>query len=469
MIPKGLLKEHAFALSIVARITDIVAVFSGSLFAYWWRFDNFEVNSTYRIAILLGVLFTPLIFNFFGIYQSWRGQKQLHHYRTVLISWSLIIFVLIIVAFLTKTSDLYSRQWIVYWGVYSGIILLVLRFILSQFLHLLRNKGWNSRNIAIFGAGDLGKIVFKNLNNASWSGLHVTAFFDDNKELYKNSISGVPIVGGVEELKASILKKSFDEIWIALPLRSESRVRFIVDMLKYSTITIRYVPDIFAFQLLNHSVNEVAGIPVLDISSSPMVGWNRYLKATEDRILALFIIILILPLFILISIIIKFTSKGPILFKQDRDGWDGKTITIYKFRSMDVHLEDYGVVTQAIKNDSRITKFGSFLRRSSLDELPQFFNVLQGRMSIVGPRPHAIAHNEQYKEQIDSYMRRHKVKPGITGWAQINGYRGETDTLEKMKKRVEYDLFYIENWSLLLDLKIIVLTVFKGFTDKNAY
>ena len=261
----------------------------------------------------------------------------------------------------------------------------------------------------------------------------------------------------------------FDEVWIALPLKSEKRVNQVLDRLKNSTITIRYIPDIFGFRLLNHSVSEVAGIPVINISSTPMVGIHRFIKAIEDRFIALVIILLISPLLLLISLFIKFTSTGPILFKQMRHGWDGKQIKIYKFRTMLVHSEDNGAVTQAKINDVRITKLGAFLRKTSLDELPQFFNVLQGRMSIVGPRPHAVEHNDYYKEHIDSYMKRHKVKPGITGWAQINGFRGETDTLDKMKKRVEYDLFYIENWSVWFDLKIIIKTIFHGFVDKNAY
>lgn len=208
---------------------------------------------------------------------------------------------------------------------------------------------------------------------------------------------------------------------------------------------------------------------MINLTTSPMEGVGRVIKAIEDRIIATLILILITPVLITIATLVKLTSKGPIIYKQKRHGWDGKEITIYKFRSMRVHQEDQGKVTQAQKNDSRFTPIGGFLRRSSLDELPQFINVLQGRMSIVGPRPHAIEHNEYYKEIVEDYMLRHKVKPGITGWAQVNGWRGETDTPEKMIRRVEHDLTYIDNWSLWLDLKIIVLTIFKGFINKNAY
>src|SRR5690606_29802481 len=207
----------------------------------------------------------------------------------------------------------------------------------------------------------------------------------------------------------------------------------------------------------------------LDLSCSPMGGPARVFKRTEDILIGGLISLLILPVCLAIAIAIKATSPGPVVFKQYRTGINGKKFKVYKFRSMVVHQENGDGVTQATKNDARITPIGAFLRRTSLDELPQFFNVLQGRMSLVGPRPHALAHNDYYKDLVESYMQRHKVKPGITGWAQVNGYRGETDTLDKMQKRVEYDLWYIDNWSLWLDVKIIFMTVFKGFINKNAY
>jgi putative colanic acid biosynthesis UDP-glucose lipid carrier transferase len=222
-------------------------------------------------------------------------------------------------------------------------------------------------------------------------------------------------------------------------------------------------------RLLNHRISEVAGHYAIDLSVSPMNGMARVIKRLEDLVIGGIISLLVLPVCLAIALVIKITSPGPVLFKQYRTGVNGKQFKVYKFRSMRIHEEENGQVTQATKGDSRITPIGAFLRRTSLDELPQFYNVLQGRMSIVGPRPHALAHNEYYKELVESYMRRHKVKPGITGWAQVNGLRGETDTLEKMEKRVEYDLWYIDNWSLWLDLRIIFLTIFKGFINKNAY
>lgn len=469
MFSKGLLKEYSFSLSVTARFLDVFAVLIGAVLAFWWRFDNFEISVNYRTAILLAIIFTPLIFDLFGSYDSWREKSQLKKYRAMLSAWLSVVLLLFLIAFLAKITGFYSRQWIVAWFICSAVLLILFRFLFTNLLHVARNKGWNTRRIVIFGSGVLGESVQEKLKDAAWSGIKINAYFDDNSLVYNNTVNDIPILGGLDELIQYMDNNLLDEIWITLPLRAEERVRQIMDALKDSTITIRYVPDIFGFRLLNHSVSDVAGIPVINVSTSPMVGGNRLIKAMEDRLGALLIILIVSPVLLVISLAIKFTSHGPILFKQKRHGWDGKKINVYKFRTMVVHTEEEGKVTQASVDDSRITKLGAFLRKTSLDELPQFFNVLQGRMSIVGPRPHAIAHNEQYKELIDSYMKRHKVKPGITGWAQINGYRGETDTLDKMEKRVEYDLFYIENWSVWFDLNIIIRTVFHGFVDKNAY
>ncbi|MNP03254.1 UDP-glucose:undecaprenyl-phosphate glucose-1-phosphate transferase [compost metagenome] len=262
---------------------------------------------------------------------------------------------------------------------------------------------------------------------------------------------------------------SVHEVWLCLPLSEGGAIRSILYALRHHTVAVRFIPEWGDIRLLNHRVSHIAGLYSLDLSCSPIDGPAQVLKRLEDLVIGGLISLLILPLCLLIGIAIKLSSPGPVLFKQYRMGINGKRFKVYKFRSMVVHDESGGDVTQASRNDSRVTRVGAFLRRTSLDELPQFFNVLQGRMSIVGPRPHALVHNEYYKDLVESYMQRHKVKPGITGWAQVSGYRGETDTLDKMQKRVEYDLWYIDNWSLWIDVKIIFLTVFKGFVNKNAF
>jgi putative colanic acid biosynthesis UDP-glucose lipid carrier transferase len=276
------------------------------------------------------------------------------------------------------------------------------------------------------------------------------------------------LMGRINELQDYVRKNSIDIIYIALPMTSQPRVLDLLDSLKDTTVSIYFVPDIFVFDLIQARIDDVGGIPVVAVCETPFSGFNGFIKRTSDVVLSIIILILISPLLIAVAIGVKLSSKGPILFKQRRYGLDAEEILVYKFRSMTVE-ENGDTVKQATKNDMRITPFGRFIRRTSLDELPQFINVLQGRMSIVGPRPHAVAHNEMYRKVIKGYMIRHKVKPGITGWAQVNGLRGETDTVDKMEARIEYDLDYLRSWSLGFDLKIIVRTVLLVFKDRNAY
>ncbi len=423
----------------------------------------------YQMAILIALLLIPLAFSSAGIYQSWRGGLLISEMRRVTLALIGVILILILLGFVTKTSSDYSRLWLGGWALLSWVLLMAYHVFLRFALRWIRQKGFNTRSIAVIGAGELGREVVRRINEASWTGLKVVGLYDDNSELHHRMLDGVRVRGDINSLLKLMTRRKIDEVWVALPLRAEARVKEILFELRHHTVTIRFVPDIFGFRLLRHSVSSVAGIPVMNLNSTPMVGVNRVIKGVSDRLLSLVILILISPVMFVIAIAVKLSSSGPVLFRQRRHGWDGKPIKVYKFRTMAVHQENKGTVTQASRNDPRITSIGAFLRRTSLDELPQFFNVLQGRMSIVGPRPHAMEHTEQYKDMVDAYMQRHKVKPGITGWAQINGWRGETDTLDKMKKRVEYDLYYIENWSIWFDIKIIALTILRGFTDKSAY
>jgi putative colanic acid biosynthesis UDP-glucose lipid carrier transferase len=349
------------------------------------------------------------------------------------------------------------------------VLLMLSRIAGLGILRLMRRKGWNQRRVLIAGAGQLGRRAAHRLRVNPGLGLDVVGYLDDAPALQGKRFRRATVVGTLNDAERLVDDLKVDELWVTLPMRTEEKIGELLHSLRRSTVAIRMIPDIFVFRLLNHGVSEVAGLPLLNLTSSPMTGINRLIKALEDRLLAALMLVLASPAAVLIAIGVKLSSPGPILFRQYRQGWDGRRIEIYKFRTMYRHHEPDGVVTQATRNDPRVTPFGRFLRRFSLDELPQCFNVLQGRMSIVGPRPHAVEHNNQYRELIDSYMLRHHVKPGITGWAQINGLRGETDTLEKMEKRIEHDLYYIENWSLWLDLKIIALTAVVVLTDRHAY
>ena len=471
MFGNSVFKSYSGFFGLFSRLSDPAAVILAALVSYMARFsfDASLMPKDYRALVLFAVFCVVIVFPLFGMYSSWRGQSLVKQARVIFLSWLTVVVLMIVILFGMKISSDYSRLWLGLWMVSGLLFLLVSRMCIYGFLQYQRKKGRNYRCVVIVGAGDLGKRLLSNVADSPWTGFKVQGLFDDNIKLHGNSINGYEVVGDLLHVEKFVQAHKVDEVWIALPMRAEKRVKELLYALRHQTVNIKFIPDIFGFTLLNHSMTEIAGLPAVNLSDTPMLGGNQVVKAIEDRLLGLLIFILISPLLLLIFIAIKATSPGPALFKQKRHGWDGRIINVYKFRTMKVHCEEQGKVTQACKNDARITKLGAFLRRTSLDELPQFYNVLQGRMSIVGPRPHAVQHNELYKDQVNRYMLRHMVKPGITGWAQVNGLRGETDTLEKMQKRIEYDLYYIENWSLWFDLKIILLTIFKGFINNNAY
>ena len=389
-----------------------------------------------------------------SLYRSWRVNDLSSMLKSVATVWGSVIVLLMLGLFITKTSADISRIWFTVWALSCWLALSLQRLAAYRFLRWLRQRGYNFKTVLLVGFGPVGDQVVKAIQDSAWSGLRIQAHISPEQ---LHTYTQLPE------------HQQPDEIWLCLPLSDEAGIRTSLEALRHSVANIRLVPDWFSIKLINHGISEALGIPMLDLSASPVTGATRIIKAIEDRVLAFIILILISPLMLAIAIAVKATSPGPVYFRQKRNGWNGSVIKVYKFRSMYMHQEDDGQVTQATQGDPRITPLGRFLRRTSLDELPQFINVLQGRMSIVGPRPHAVAHNDYYKQHLPRYMLRHKVKPGITGWAQVHGLRGETDTLEKMEKRVEYDLYYIEHMSLWLDLKIMVMTVFKGFAHRNAY
>ncbi|WP_421865981.1 undecaprenyl-phosphate glucose phosphotransferase [Motiliproteus sp.] len=465
----GFLKEHSHTLMWTLRGLDWFVLVLSCWVAMGLAIGTSTFHHDYTVAVVVASFASFTVYPFFSIYRTWRGATKMEEARALFLGWTSLFAVLAMLAVLTKTSEEYSRLWFGLWYTIGLAWLVVSRFLMRGFLGYIRENGLNIRRIVIVGSDELGQRVATTLLSENWTGLQVAGFFTDDLQPMLNAfLSDLPVLGGLDSCPDYVRQKKIDQVWICLPLEDEQRMRALFESLDDVPVDLRFVPDIFGFQLINHSVSEIAGLPVIDLSASPMDGIHRVLKGIEDRVLSAIILLLISPVLAVIAGAIKLTSSGPVIFKQRRYGINGEEIKVYKFRSMTAQ-DNGAVVKQAQKNDSRITPLGAFLRRTSLDELPQFFNVLQGRMSIVGPRPHAVAHNEQYKGLIGGYMKRHLVKPGITGWAQINGWRGETDTLDKMEKRVEYDLYYIENWSLWFDLKIIFLTIFKGFVHKNAY
>jgi putative colanic acid biosysnthesis UDP-glucose lipid carrier transferase len=395
-----------------------------------------------------------------------RGIRNLA--MDIVSSWFAVVALLLLLGWATGTFEVFDQRVIVAWVIATPLALFTAhRFVATALPRVLSSEA-AQRVAVIAGAGSLGCRLAERMNGQPHLGLRFAGFFDDRGAERLGAEVTPKTLGNLDQLAEYAKRNRVDLIYITLPMASQPRIVKLLEELRDTTASIYFVPDIFLFDLIQARMDTVAGIPVLAVCETPLYGVNGVLKRVSDLILASLILIMIAPLMAAIAIGVKMSSPGPVLFKQRRYGLDGREIVVYKFRSMTV-MEDGGVVTQAKKNDARVTPFGGFLRRTSLDELPQFINVLQGRMSVVGPRPHAVSHNEQYRKLIRGYMIRHKVKPGITGWAQVNGFRGETETLDKMKARIEFDLAYLRNWSLRLDLAIVIKTVFVVLKKENAY
>lgn len=466
---RGVLRPHQASISVLQKLLDLVVIsacMGGALYFYKPSENSSPITST-----LLALVIFYLLSDFGQLYTSWRGERTSEELRKVTGIWVASFVGVLITNYLIVENPLLNDSVLLLWFFLTFICLCSLRVSLRFLLKIFRRHGFNTRAVAIAGAGPLGQRLATNIASAPWMGLDLLGFFDDKRRdpvRLGNSKVRLPITGSLELLVAQARTGLIDRVYITLPMRSEARIKWLVNQLSDTTVSVYIVPDIFIFELLHARSQNINGVPTISIFDTPIIGANSIIKRIEDIILSSIILFLIAIPMLVISIAVKFSSPGPVFFRQKRYGVDGRPIDVLKFRSMYVMEHDTNVV-QATRNDSRITPVGAFLRRTSLDELPQFINVLLGDMSIVGPHPHAVAHNEQYRGQISSYMLRHKVKPGITGWAQVNGWRGETDTLDKMQKRVEHDLAYIHNWSLWWDLKIVFLTVFKGFIHKNAY
>ncbi|MBM4361904.1 MAG: undecaprenyl-phosphate glucose phosphotransferase [Deltaproteobacteria bacterium] len=405
-----------------------------------------------------------------GLYRSWRGAPLRQELATAITSWVVAAPVLLLVAFLSKTSATYSRFVVVAWFFLAPTFIVLFRMAARAALVELRRRGRNSRSVAIAGLTPMAERIAEPIVSPPYSGMRIVGFYDDRRPGRSHSMPdsyGV-FAGDLDQLVTDAKEGRVDRVYITLPLKAEPRINQVVRRLADTTATVFVVADFLVFDLLHAQWSSVGDVPVVSIFDTPFHGVSGWLKRLEDIVVGTAIVLLISLPMLAIAAGVKLSSPGPVFFRQRRYGLNGREIRVLKFRSMTV-CEDGPVVTQAQKGDQRVTRFGALLRRTSLDELPQFLQVITGEMSIVGPRPHAVAHNELYRSKIHGYMLRHKVKPGITGWAQVNGWRGETDTVDKMARRVEHDLEYIQNWGLLWDLKIILLTVIGRKKGLNAY
>ena len=383
-------------------------------------------------------------------------------------SWLSLLLILLLCGYATRSLSLFDFDVLLWWGTGTPLLQWLAYFSGRKLLRRYANRADNRRSAVVVGAGALGVKVSRAFQARGDIGLSFLGYFDDRADDRVDPEAAGTRLGNLRQVAPYVREHGVQEVYITLPLGSQPRIVELLEQVQGTTASVFYVPDVFGISIIQGRLQDMNGVPVVGLCETPFTGTNRLVKRFSDIVLASGILVLIAPALLVITLGVKLSSPGPVLFRQRRNGLDGGEIVVYKFRSM-LAQDDGPVVRQATKADPRITPFGAFIRRTSLDELPQFFNVLQGRMSIVGPRPHAVAHNELYRQLIKAYMVRHKVKPGITGWAQINGHRGETDTIEKMQSRVEYDLEYLRNWSLGLDLQIIARTVKLVFFDRNAY
>lgn len=461
------LSKYAALFEMLQRIGDLGILLATAVACHRIRFGTPEINASLVNLLVVAMLLVLLVFPVFGLYRSWRGEGLIEEVGRIALAWTVVIAITAIIGWGLADMGRPSREWGIAWYLSTIVALGAQRGLVRFALRRIRSRGLDSRDVVIIGATRTGHDIAQTMSRNAWMGLRVVGHvrtpydqvvIDDGKDL-----------GDTDAFIASLRERIPSQIWIALPLRAEDLIQKVMDATADLPITLRLVPDLFGFDLLNHGVTSIGNIPVITLQGKRLEGRGQAIKAIEDVVLGGLILILIAPLMALIAIGVKLSSPGPVLFGQRRHGLGGEVVDVWKFRSMRVHQEQHGQVTQATRGDSRITPFGRFLRASSLDELPQFINVIQGHMSIVGPRPHAVAHNEHYRDLVPRYMARHSMKPGITGWAQVNGFRGETDTLDKMVKRVEYDIHYIQNWSVWFDLRIIGLTIVRVFFQRSAY
>ncbi len=462
------IRQNKTTIKLFFKLIDVAAIGFGLFMLLQW-FP--EMNSKATVAsflIALGIF--SITAELFGLYRDWQGILFAREAASCITTWAVTLCLLFLLGSYTAYITELSILALIYWFAFTPLISLTFRICRRWLVATMVKRGVYTRSFAVVGVNELGLQLVQNIESAPDLGLQFLGFYDDRPD---DRTLGLPTeyesrLGTISDLIDHAKKMEVNVVFIALPMRAEKRIRRVIEGLSDSTISVYIVPDLFVFQMLHSRWSDIQGLPVVSVFENPFYGVDGLLKRSVDIALAcVALLVLSLPM-LAIALAVKLTSKGPVLFKQRRYGLDGKEIRVLKYRSMTV-CEDGGKVTQATKNDKRLTPIGGFLRSTSLDELPQFLNVLLGSMSLIGPRPHATAHNEFYRSQIDGYMLRHKVKPGITGLAQVNGCRGETETVEKMAKRIHFDHQYIREWSLWLDIKILFRTVTVVFSKQNAY
>ena len=465
-----MLKKHAKFFENILFIADLFVIGLSWLFAYYIRFysglmpveKGIPPFSIYFYLIIPILFIWGFVFKTFGLYRPKRISPYLNEIFDIVKACTFSVLILISITFFFRQYEYSRLVFLVFW-IATIISLSLERIAFREILRYMRRKGHNLRYSIIVGTGSLANDIFNRIELHPELGLKIKGFLSQDKSAVGSVINGIPVIGTYKDIGKIIIDKDIDQVITALPIEQHALTVELLKDIGNEMVDIKVVPDLCEFMTLRGGIDELDGLPIISLQDTPLYGWNIVVKRTFDIIFSVAAIIITAPIIALISILIKIISHGPVFYKQERMGLDGKKFITYKFRTMMVNAEENTGPVWAKENDERKTTIGTFLRRTNLDELPQFFNVLKGDMSIVGPRPERPVFVEQFKKSIPQYMLRHKMKAGITGWAQVNGWRGNTS----IEKRIEYDLYYIENWSLMFDIKIILMTIWRGF--KNAY
>ncbi|MFM0552066.1 undecaprenyl-phosphate glucose phosphotransferase [Paraburkholderia sediminicola] len=454
--------------SVLARLLDVMLIALSAALASLVFTPAVGHSIVEGAFVALDIAFAVLLLPCFGVYDSWRGRAKWRLCVNLVLGWIAVQVCGLVMLFLLHRAASVSRLWCVSWTVIAAATLVGSRLVVHEVLGRMRRGGRNLRMVAVAGAGAHRDGVIANIMGSPDAGFRAVATFDTRQDS-GSELTGLPSFRRLREFADWVRREQIEEVWLALPMSEEDTVLRILEEFSGDLVNLRFIPDVRSLVMFDRNVVDLIGAPAINLMASPMTPYALVQKAVFDRLFASVALLALLPVMLSIAVAVKVTSKGPVLFTQRRKGADGRVFRIYKFRSMREHVARPGVVRQATRGDPRVTRVGAFLRRTSLDELPQFLNVLRGEMSAVGPRPHAIEHDDEYRGVVDGYIHRYRIKPGITGWAQVNGFRGETDRIEKMQARVEHDLYYLRNWSFGLDMRIVFATVVRGLRHRNAY
>ena len=466
VVTKNSLAIAVSAMSVTQAVAP-AALAVGSLYGVVAAYDE-SLTPPYHVLAIMVALLALLLMGSVKPMGTEDPHGSLPVSIALLIRWSLVLGTLLAIGYVTRSSDYYPRRIVLTWAIVAPLLIIAVTLALQQVLERLLRAPANARTAVIAGCTEASVALAVQLKKGNNSCLSVTGFFDDRDGERLHLTDKISLLGKLADLPQFVRTRGVDVVFVALPIRHLSRVMALIDALRDTTVSIYYVPDIYVFDLIQCTYASIGGIPVISMCETPFHGHRALVKRLMDVTLAALLLLALAPIMLIVALLVRRTSPGPVVFKQRRYGLNGEQIMIRKFRTMTV-VEDGASIVQAARDDARLTSVGSFLRRYSLDELPQLFDVLQGTMSLVGPRPHAVAHNELYRKLIKGYMVRHKVLPGITGWAQIHGLRGETKTLDQMETRVLYDLEYLRRWSIKLDLLILSRTALRVLHDSKAF